>query len=181
MYVCTRLLRTTSIFAQICKNICDSPCQPEPQSLTMIREAMDPMQKKRPRCQEKHVFVEMPTGDLLHWKVAEPFTNYNVKEHIFLEEGISVEQQRLLLDVPDDDRTISDPVKITNEIHFILMPMYYNFQAKEKAVQIKGHTSDEEGEGEEEEDENEEEKEEEDAKEEEESSKRLKIGVLEEG
>ena len=44
-------------------------------------EAMElmPKPKKRPRtvphCMiTKHVFVEMPTGDLLRWMVVEPFT-----------------------------------------------------------------------------------------------------------
>ena len=129
-------------------------------------EAMDYIEavpKKRPRRKEKHVYVEMPTGYVLHWMVAEPFTIENVKEQIFLDEGIPVEKQRLVLEVPND-RTISDPVKMTDESHFILMPMYYNFKAKEKALEMKEYTSDEEGE-EEEEHEKEEDKEQEEAKE----------------
>ena len=147
-----------------------------------LRPTPKPRPKKRPRPNEKNVIVEMPTGDRLDWMVVEPCTIENVKELVFQYEGIPVEMQHLVIEAPNDC-TISNPVNPNDSsIHFILMPMYYNFQAKEKAVQIKGHTSDEEGEGEEEEeDENEEEKEEEDAKEEEESSKRLKIGVLEEG
>ena len=133
-------------------------------------EAMDHIEavpKKRPRRKEKHVYVEMPTGDLLHWAVVEPFTIEDIKELIFHDEGIPVEKQRLVLEVPND-RTISDPVKMTDESHFILMPMYYNnFKAKEKALDSYVDTSDVEGEEEEEEEhEKEEDKEQEEAKEE---------------
>ena len=130
-------------------------------------EAMDHIEavpKKRPRRKEKHVYVEMPTGYVLHWMVAEPFWIEDVKELIFSDEGIPVEKQRLVLEVPND-RTISDPVKMTDESHFILMPMYYNnFKAKEKALDSYVDTSDVEGEEEEEEHEKEEDKEQEEAK-----------------
>ena len=92
-------------------------------------EAMDdlrPTPKKRPRRNEKHVFVEMPTGCFLHWVVAEPFTIEDVKLLIFQKEGIPVEWQRLVLEVPND-RTISDPLKMNDEITFIMMPLYYNW------------------------------------------------------
>ena len=135
-------------------------------------EAMDycpmPTPKKRPRRKEKHVYVEMPTGYVLHWMVVEPYTIEDVKEKIYHDEGIPVEKQRLVLEVPND-RTISDPVKMTDESHFILMPMYYNnFKAKEKALDSYVDTSDEEGE-EEEEHEKEEDKEQEEAKDQEEA------------
>ena len=134
-------------------------------------EAMDycpmPTPKKRPRRlpTPKHVYVEMPTGYVLHWMVVEPYTIEDVKEKIYHDEGIPVEKQRLVLEVPND-RIISDPVKMTDESHFILMPMYYNnFKAKEKALDSYVDTSDEEGE-EEEEHEKEEDNEQEEAKEE---------------
>ena len=94
-------------------------------------EAMElmPKPKKRPRPRPhatmitNSVYVEMPTGSFHHWVVAEPFTIEDVKLLIFQKEGIPVEWQRLVLEVPND-RTISDPVKMNNEITFILMPVY---------------------------------------------------------
>ena len=72
------------------------------------------------------VYVEMPTGSFHHWVVAEPFTIEDVKLLIFQKEGIPVQCQRLVLEA-QNDRTISDPVKVNNEITFILMPVYYNW------------------------------------------------------
>ena len=68
-----------------------------------------PTPKKRPRRNEKRVFVEMPTGDRLDWMVVEPCTIENVKERIFHYEGIPVEMQHLVIEAPNDC-TISNPV-----------------------------------------------------------------------
>ena len=96
-------------------------------------EAMElmPKPKKRPRpiphaMITNSVYVEMLTGSFHHWVVAEPFTIEDVKLLIFQEEGIPVQCQRLVLEA-QNDRTISDPVKVNNEITFILMPVYYNW------------------------------------------------------
>ena len=37
--------------------------------------------------------------------------------------GIPVDQQRFALEVPND-RKVSDPMNVTNEIHYILLPIY---------------------------------------------------------
>ena len=141
-----------------------------PATTPITIEAMNdckPTPKKRPRLKNKHVFVEMPTGHLLHWMVAEPFTIEKVKQLILIDEGIPIEQQRLVIEAPND-RSISNPVEIKNETRFILMPIDNNFKAKEEALEIKGDTADQEDQ-EKEDDEKEEDKEEEDATDQEEA------------
>ena len=100
--------------------------------------------------------------------VAEPFTIEDVKELIFKKEGIPVRCQRLVLEVPND-RTVSGPLlKMNDEITFILMPVFYNYELHCERVQRNHYYPDEE-EGGDEDDEWTEEKEQEDAKDKEEA------------
>ena len=139
-------------------------------------EAMEsmPKPKKRPRpiphgMITKYVFVEMPTGRFLYWVLAEPFTIEDVKLLIFQKEGIPVQSQRLLLEVPND-RTIWEHVKMNNEITFILMPVYYNCTRALRSYFYSVVMNEEEGD---ENDERKEEKEQEDANDKEEAKGEL--------
>ena len=71
----------------------------------------------------KNIFVQLPSGETKQW-VSGPWTTIEgIKSVVAYRWGIPVDQQRFALEVPND-RKVSDLANVTNEIHFILLPIY---------------------------------------------------------
>ena len=69
------------------------------------------------------IFVQLPFGQTIQWMAGYEATIEGVKSVIEGRLGIPADQQRLAREVPND-RKVSDPMNVTNEIHFILLPIY---------------------------------------------------------
>ena len=69
------------------------------------------------------VFVKLPTGCTLKWMAGDQAKIEAIKSVIEDMEGIPVDRQRLVLECRNDN-TVCEPVNVTNEIHFVLLPIY---------------------------------------------------------